>query len=48
MAHVVFPAQCPESNRVYVLVEDEGEGYREVEDIEALRAQVVWENFERV
>ena len=37
-----------ERNGVDVLVEDEGEGNDEVEDVEALRTQAVRENFDGV
>jgi hypothetical protein len=46
--YVVFPAERVERDRVDVLVEDEREGDDKVEDGEALGAELVGEDFERV
>ena len=48
MTYVVSPADGLESNRVDVLVEDNRERDGEVEDVEALRAQAVRQDLDRV
>ena len=46
--HVVLPAELGECDRVDVLVEYERERDREVEHVEALRAQRVRQDFNRI
>jgi len=45
---IVFPCNSIKSNRVDVLVEDERKGNGEVEDGEALGAELVWQNLDSV
>ena len=45
---IVLPSDVLEGDRVDVLVEDEGERDREVEDVEALRAQRVRQDLNRI
>ena len=46
--YVVLPANLLHGDGVDILVEDEGDGNREVEDVEALRAQRVRQDLDRI
>ena len=46
--HVVLPAQVLKRDRVDILVEDEREGNCEVENVEALCTDMIWQNLDSV
>jgi hypothetical protein len=46
--YVVLPAELAERDRVGILVEDEGQRDGEVEDVEALGAECVRQDLDRV
>ena len=46
--HVVPPADGVEGNGINILVEDKRQGHGEVENVEALRTDVIGKNFNAV